>query len=106
MTTSITPAEASTSPRPTTSNTRAAVLIMEHAERIGLPEPQTVYTSPYWTSFGVDNLEALTDWANWMEAPIRDYVDDGGNAHYNVDGLALEHTLNVYLVILAKDANR
>lgn len=90
-----------------TGNLRAALLIVEHAERIGLPAPCTINVGAYSTSFSVDTLEELTDWAAWLEEPIKDSVSAAGNAHYNVDGLALDHPINVHLVVLAtKGASR
>ena len=58
------------------SRTRAALLILEHAERIGLPLPFTHTVADYLSpenapvTFGFDRLDQVADWALWMETTI------------------------------------
>lgn len=88
-----------------TSNTRAALLILEHAERTGLPLPYDVQThdaSPkVYLQFG--SLAAVTEWAAWLDQPIGEYVTDT-HVHHSVQGIALEQPIRcVYLAPKAAD---
>lgn len=57
---------------PVVGRTRAALLILEHAERIGLPIPFDVNVSLTLepVAFLFRSLADLAQWALWVESPI------------------------------------
>jgi hypothetical protein len=73
-----------TTAAPAITDTRAALLILEHAERTGLPLPHGVQVAEYLGSvygasidFMFASLADLTDWAQWMEVAIEETVREG-----------------------------
>lgn len=62
-----------------TRDTRAAFLVLEHAERIGLPMPDSVLVADYLGAIygatidlAFPTLADLTDWARWMEVTVEE----------------------------------
>jgi hypothetical protein len=92
-----------TAPGAVTSTTRAAKLILEHADRIGLPAPFTITVADGAVSFGFDTLADLTDWALWMETQIDEHTLPSGQVQHRAEGVALEQPLTVWH-ITAKSA--
>lgn len=87
---------------PTLSHTRAAALILDHAEAIGLPIPSTVSIDARRLLFTFDTAAEIKDWAAWMEvtptaremqAPYTTVT------HHGATGLALEQQLEVFAVV-------
>lgn len=80
-----------------TSSTRAALLILEHAERTGLPMPWSVHTNdadqPVRLMF--DSLPDLTEWALWLGQPIGEHTTDT-HVHHGVQGDALDHPVRCH----------
>jgi hypothetical protein len=64
---------------------RAALAILEHAERLALPIPWDVDVSGDEINFAFDSLAELAQWAQHMEVSV---IEDtaGAYRHYNADG--------------------
>jgi hypothetical protein len=77
---------------------------MEHAERIGLPEPQHVTVDDTgYIAFGFARLADLTDWALWMEATLEERTLTSGQLHRSATGDALEQRIEVWHVTLSDE---
>lgn len=79
--------------------TRAALAILEHAERVGLPLPFDVDFTDYRDSISMifHTLADLTDWALWLESPITEKAV-GDNTHHVVEGTALDGVVRLTVV--------
>jgi len=77
-----------------TSNARAAVRILEHAERIGLPMPFVIGANEYDLSFQFEHFSELVDWAAWMEVEIAsEWSDKTQHHHHRAESTALGLTV-------------
>lgn len=97
--------DTTTTANPVTSSTRAALLILEHAERTGLPLPFNVQTTD-WTgsvSFLFASLASLTEWAQWLDAPIGE-LDARDSVHHIVTGVALDQHIRCTYVATKRTA--
>jgi len=87
-----------------TQTTRSVLLILEHAERIGLPAPFTHTVANYAdpdtapVTFGFDRLDQVADWAKWMETTVTSEHYGADSVHYCCKGLALDHPLQVFYI--------
>lgn len=89
-------------PQTTVSEARAALTILEHAARIGLPLPfNATVTTQGPPTFHFDNLAEVTDWAKWMEAQIESESFPDGSVHHRARGAALDHPIKVVTVTFA-----
>ena len=89
-------AEPTKTTNPVLRLTLAAALIVEHAERCGLAVPTIVSVTEIEIRFQFASLEALTDWALWMGAPITEEAYDGtfgSSTHYTATGDALDQRI-------------
>ena len=88
-----------TTPRTTNEvlrKTKAAAKIVEHAEHTGLPIPYSVEANDLAAiSLGFDTLAALTEWALWMESPVKEQPSEFGVSHH-ASGTALEEPIRVW----------
>lgn len=48
----------------------AVAELVKRGREVGMPDPRYVRTGPNGLGMDFDSLEALTDWALWLEAPI------------------------------------
>lgn len=71
----------------TTAMSQRQWLLLEHAQRIGLPEPDQAmvhgFSSDVWLRF--TSLDDLTEWAKACESPIHQTdAPDGSYAHFHI----------------------
>lgn len=57
---------------PVVGRTRAALLILEHAQRIGLPMPFSIEATDHYprVSMLFRSVADLAEWALWLEVPV------------------------------------
>lgn len=83
---------------------RAVLLVLEHAEQIGLPLPFTHTVAEYSdpdtapVSFGFDRLDQVTDWVLWMESTITTVTTLSGQIVHKARGNALDLPIEVWSV--------
>lgn len=85
-------------PSPVIGRARAALLILEHAERLGLPMPFHVNLSDYSEpSMLFGSLGDLAQWALWIGATVSEepYQDQ---VHHTADGNALDQPVRLVRV--------
>lgn len=84
-----------TTASPVVSTTRAALLILEHAERVDLPLPFNVQTTDHRDRVDLlfSSLAAVTEWSKWIDSPIGETTTAHGNVHHDCIGRALDHPI-------------
>lgn len=70
-------------PSPVVGRARAALLILEHAERLGLPMPFSVDSTDYSPRLGMlfHSVADLAQWALWLEVPVGEEIH-GDHIHH------------------------
>lgn len=82
-------------------NTRAALIVLDHAERVGLPLPMSVMTEGVDcipTTFVFTNLEDLAEWSRWTEKPIASREHPSGTVTYDLTSVELDHEIRCMFV--------
>lgn len=93
----LTPAPPATSPL--LGRTRAALLILEHAERLDLPMPWSVEATDYQQRISLmfRSVAELAEWALWLEVPISEETY-GQHVHHVALGEALDQPVRLVRV--------
>ena len=81
--------------------THAAYQILEKAKNIGLPDPNQISIhGDRPIGIGVTNLADLTDWALWLEVPVRSSAVGRIGHNYKANGTAAGHSIEVFALVV------
>lgn len=86
-------------PSPVVGRARAALLILEHAERLGLPMPFSVEATDHTQRVALmfRSVADLAEWALWLEVPVGEELH-GESVHHIALGDALDQPVRLVRV--------
>lgn len=76
------------------SHVRAADLILAEADKHDVRPPVVVKTDRHTLDFLFDQVDVLTEWAIWAEAPIATSIDEQGT-HYVAKGILFDQPVTL-----------
>lgn len=87
-------------PAPVVGRARAALLVLEHAERTGLPMPfdVTVHDHNPAVSMLFRSVADLAQWALWIETQVVEHRAADGTIHHIATGHALDQAVRLVRV--------
>lgn len=86
-------------PSPVIGRARASLLVLEHADRLGLPMPFSVEPTDYGprVTLMFRSVADLAEWASWLEVPVGEELH-GEHVHHVALGDALDQPVRLVRV--------
>ena len=93
------PTTTAPAPSPVIGRARAALLILEHAERLGLPMPFALDITDHTDRLGLmfRSVADVAEWALWLDVPVTEEIYPD-NVHHVAVGDALDQPVRLVRV--------